>query len=173
MNDRHSVARGYMFWTMLNLLRRDVRALLLVCLALGLVAVARGAPPRPDTLRCDADGALAGKATWESQLGLTVVGNQPERIEYSGLDDGAGGAKTCEFEFVRKDGPAKWETEGQRTRIWMSGNTNAEAPDFELTLRGREFDLKFGPGLAALCSDGVGLPKRMARLASAKCKVER
>lgn len=154
-------------------LRRRVAEILMGGVAMGLVVAASAAPPRPDTLRCDADGALAGKGTWESQLGLTVAGSLPERLEYSGLEEGEGGAKTCEFEVARKDGTTKWETQGQRTRVWLAGNANADAPDLDLILRGREFEAKFGPGLAALCGAGLALPQRMTRLANAKCKVER
>ncbi|CAG1009836.1 hypothetical protein BURK2_03936 [Burkholderiales bacterium] len=154
-------------------LRRGMAELLMGSLAIGLVVAASAAPPRPDTLRCDADGAMAGKGTWESQLGLTVTGSLPERLEYSGLEEGEGGAKTCEFEVARKDGTTRWETQGQRTRIWRAGNANADAPDLDLILRGKEFEAKFGPGLAALCEAGLALPQRMTRLANAKCKVER
>ncbi|MBI3148324.1 MAG: hypothetical protein HYZ17_07405 [Betaproteobacteria bacterium] len=85
------------------------------------------------------------KGTWESQLGVTVVKGVPERVEYSGLyDQGAvGGPQTCEFEVNRQDGKTRWEVQGQRTRIWLAGNSNAEVPNVEINTSSKQMEVKF------------------------------
>jgi hypothetical protein len=118
---------------------------------------------------------LKPKGTWESQLGVTVVKGVPERVEYSGLyDPGAvGGPQTCEFEVNRQDGKTRWEVQGQRTRIWLAGNSNAEVPNVEINTSSKQIEVKFSLDAAAYCGAGADFPLRMTRTAPGKCKVER